>query len=267
MNEIFSIKLGTPELIIPVWNTCFGDSPEFISNFFEKLCARSLVMFYDHVPAAIVSFPDIGLFRTSAGAEYSMSYLYSLATLPKYRGLGLASELIKQAEQISRSDGIDMISLVPAEPSLFSFYARFGYHTFTWTEEKTFYLESFSDNIKFEKILYKRYSQLREDYLRAHSHVVFCEKLYEYIADQFSFYSGEGWCAAAEIGSDRALYIKECLGDTSMAASALMNHFAVSECRLRSPALSEHSRPFAMAKVLNKNICLPKDGYFGFCLD
>ena len=56
-------------------------------------------------------------------------YFYAAATDEKNRGRGYMAELIKRAKKKH-----DLIFLRPAEPSLISYYSRFGFKTATATE-------------------------------------------------------------------------------------------------------------------------------------
>jgi predicted acetyltransferase len=63
------------------------------------------------------------------GREVSASYVYAVATLPEWRGRGVAAALLKEAEALEKSRGTRVMMLVPQSASLFEYYRRLGYET------------------------------------------------------------------------------------------------------------------------------------------
>ena len=63
------------------------------------------------------------------GDAVPAAYLYAVCTAPALRGRGNCRLLLQEAEQDLKRQGICAAVLVPAEESLFGFYARFGYRT------------------------------------------------------------------------------------------------------------------------------------------
>lgn len=109
--------------ILHVWQVCFGDEDSFVHSF--------LARYY---------FPDCAFVRRDGGHVVSMAfvipcitelgptaYLYGIATLPGYRGKGLAREVIHEAVTAARSCGFAAAMLIPAEPALKPYYQQFGF--------------------------------------------------------------------------------------------------------------------------------------------
>ena len=109
--------------IIHVWQVCFGDEDSFVHSF--------LVRYY---------FPDCAFVRRDGGHVVSMAfvipcstemgptaYLYGIATLPEYRGKGLAREVIHEALTAARNYGFAAAMLIPADPELKPYYQQFGF--------------------------------------------------------------------------------------------------------------------------------------------
>jgi predicted acetyltransferase len=55
--------------------------------------------------------------------------MYACCTLPAYRGKGFMSVLIEESFQLATERGIEFLVLVPAEPSLYDYYSKFGFET------------------------------------------------------------------------------------------------------------------------------------------
>lgn len=62
-----------------------------------------------------------------AGELFSTSYFYALATLPEYRNRGTMGRLITDTLNDLYTSGGSLAVLIPAEPWLFDYYARFGF--------------------------------------------------------------------------------------------------------------------------------------------
>ena len=106
-----------------LWQRVFGDTREFVDLFLSDVYKpeNTLVRYADGRVAAMLHIVDI---KTSYGPT---GYLYAIATDPASRGRGLASELITEAVASLRERGYKAAMLIPSEPSLKDFYARFGF--------------------------------------------------------------------------------------------------------------------------------------------
>ncbi len=106
-----------------LWQRVFGDTREFVDLFLSEVYKpeNTLVRYADGRVAAMLHIVDI---KTSYGPT---GYLYAIATAPASRGRGLASELITEAVASLRERGYKAAMLIPSEPSLKDFYARFGF--------------------------------------------------------------------------------------------------------------------------------------------
>lgn len=112
-----------------VWRSSFGDYDDYINLFMKNRLASSVPLVCK-VDGKIVSV----LYLLSGGVRFknkvlSAEYVYAAATLPEYRGKGYMAELLQEARKFSEAKGSDLICLVPASESLFSFYEKFGYTT------------------------------------------------------------------------------------------------------------------------------------------
>ena len=111
-----------------LWHEVFGDDYSFIELIFKKQYEKSILCFA-HIAdgKAVSAFYLIENTLKLEGDSYNGYYLYAAATLPGYRKEGLMSELIKEALAYCRAKGIDFVSLVPSEDSLYAYYSRFGF--------------------------------------------------------------------------------------------------------------------------------------------
>lgn len=112
-----------------LWEQVFGDKAEAIALFLDGCKALADVYVYEQggeIRSALYVLPAsmaLGGTLTRAG------YIYAAATLPQVRGQGIMSSLLKEAADGARKDGLSFLTLRPANPPLFDYYAKHGYDT------------------------------------------------------------------------------------------------------------------------------------------
>ena len=110
-----------------LWTMVFEDAPDFQREFYALTgLSGPLVLLEDGQLQAMLALPEVAL-NFSAGWRVKGGYIYALATRPQARGRGYAGQLLQYACQVLRSQGADCILTVPAQPSLFSFFAKNGF--------------------------------------------------------------------------------------------------------------------------------------------
>ena len=65
------------------------------------------------------------------------AYIYGIAAFRRCRGRGVGSALIRAALEELEKRGYEAVFLVPAEPSLFGYYERFGFRAVSTIREQT----------------------------------------------------------------------------------------------------------------------------------
>ena len=84
-----------------------------------------LLICQDGHAVSMASFLDMNI---RDGEEWKPAkYVYSVATLPEYRGRGYAAKILKKAEEIFNMP----LVLVPAEKELVGYYRKVGFGAFT----------------------------------------------------------------------------------------------------------------------------------------
>lgn len=110
-----------------LWKLCFNDSNAFIQLYFDKKYrndSTDIVLRQGRVVSALQRLPYS---MSYYGLTVPVAYLSGLCTHPEYRGNGLMSSLIRQAHRKMYEVGCWFSLLIPADESLVSYYARFGY--------------------------------------------------------------------------------------------------------------------------------------------
>ena len=161
------------------------------------------------------------------------AYLYGIAAFTEHRGLGIGSKLIQAALSHLKQQGYGSIFLVPAEPSLFGYYERFGFRTVSTIREESV---TAAAPLPIRRLDPEEYAKLRRAYLPEHSLLQEgpCLALLAGYAD---FYATDRAVAAVTDGM-----VWELLGDFSD-APGLIAALGLRTATVRTPG---PGRPFAM---------------------
>lgn len=111
------------EQIENIWETCFGDEKEYIRFYMEhRMTEENMLIIREEGKAvSMASFLPV---RYLCDGEYvDARYVYAVATLPEYRGRGLAKRILTFAQE---HYGQPLI-LAPAEESLMRYYETLGF--------------------------------------------------------------------------------------------------------------------------------------------
>ena len=225
-----------------LFTEAFGDGG-FTDLFFRTgyAPARCLAAFDGDLLAALHWF-DCSLEGQKA------AYIYGIAAFESYRGRGVGSALIRAALEELNKRGYEAVFLVPAEPSLFGYYERFGFRAVSTIRE---FPVSASAPLPLRKLTADEYAAARKKLLPAYSLLQegACLSLLSGYAD---FYATDR--AVAAVSGDM---VWELLGDEND-GPGLIAALGLPTAAVRTPG---PGRPFAMG--------LGTDGpiYLGLALD
>ena len=166
------------ESLVDLWSEVFGDDRSYIELIFNEEYKDSIICFAElEGDRAVSAFYLLENTLNFDNKLYHGYYLYAAATLVSYRKKGLMSALIKEAQAYCKETGIDFISLVPSEESLYSYYARYGFQKSMYRRSSNI---STSDSVKIKPCdYYKARSLLRGSYINL------TESTFSYAADCF----------------------------------------------------------------------------------
>lgn len=159
-----------------LWQSIF-DEDRFITNlFFEKIygfCKNPLIEENGQILSSAFLIPcEI--------EEYKGFYVYCALTRCERRGQGLMSKVLSLADETLKDGRGDFLLLVPAEKSLFDFYAKFGY---------TPYGYSFNTDIP------KAYTEISSEYSSVRkfcgTELKFPDSVVDFWADSVKHYGGK----------------------------------------------------------------------------
>lgn len=123
------------EKLKKLWKTCFGDSDEYIELFFrERFKAdECMVALCGDKPAGMLFLLPIT--AICSDECYPARYIYAVCTDPLFRNRSVSTKLLGAAHEYMAKNGIAMSLLVPAESSLFDYYAKRGFETEFYCKE------------------------------------------------------------------------------------------------------------------------------------
>lgn len=162
------------------------------------------------------------------------AYLYGVAAFRKHRGRSVGSALVKECVRVLQARGYEIVTLSPAEPSLFGYYARFGFRTVGTISEQTVCKGT---PIPVRRLTTEEYAALRRRYLPENAAVQegACLDLF---AGYASFHATANAVAAV---TENAVW--ELLGDFSE-APGMLAALGIDEATVRTPG---GEQPFVMA--------------------
>lgn len=126
-----------------LWKDTFHDSERYIDIVFDRYYSleNTFVRYHENrIIAALLSVGYEFQILTKEGKKENRRgmYLCGLATRPEWRGRGIMTEVMKEAETAAISRGYDMTFLIPADDELREYYRRRGYETAAWRSIETY---------------------------------------------------------------------------------------------------------------------------------
>lgn len=115
------------EKVKELWKLCFDDSEEFIDLYFRLRYNNDINLVIQSGEEVLAALQMLPYPMTFCGQEIKTAYISGACTHPDYRSRGVMHELLSQAFTKMLHGGIDVTTLIPAEPWLFDYYARHGY--------------------------------------------------------------------------------------------------------------------------------------------
>ena len=244
-----------------LWQACFGDTEAEVRAFWQALFDCTPVYLRrapDSSPAAMLCALPAELVGDD-GDAVPAAYLYAVCTAPALRGRGHCRLLLQEAEQDLAKQDVRAAVLVPAEESLFGFYARFGYRTVFTCRTET--VPAARGDCSITPLTPDGWQSLRELQLYD-SHLSYPPELLRWQetisrssgAGLYRIETGDAVCCAAAERDGETLLVRELLPDCPEAAAALADKLGCREASFRTAG--------GMAKSLD-GTPLPQRAYLG----
>ena len=111
------------EQVRTLWKEVFGDSEDFIEQFFGRYYSRENLLYIEE-NGTLQSMLHLVPFHYKGSR---IGVVYALATAPASRSKGYATLLLRRAVERATAEDYAAIALIPAEESLFAYYSRQGF--------------------------------------------------------------------------------------------------------------------------------------------
>ncbi len=110
-----------------IWKVCFDDDDDYIGLYFSQRYRAENTLVHSEAGRAVAMMTLLPVAIVTPEKVYEGRYVYAVATLPAFRGRGIASALTRRAGLHMKENGTDLAVVVPAASGLFDFYTRQGY--------------------------------------------------------------------------------------------------------------------------------------------
>lgn len=272
--------------IISLWQEAFGETRNEIKFFLEnKFKPKNTLIFDESGEIASMLFLLEGEMCIK-DTDYQAYYLYAACTAKKYRGRGFMSALLNAAKKAASDRNIRFISLLPAEDSLYNYYANFGYLPAFSKKVLTVKRCEMTDEIKlnFEPVSAASLENIRENSFKDIDRFKWDNDAVNFAFKHTKMYGGIGFVSRKGYALygviDSKLYVKECAFThenlTDIIAFLFDNHkvdeieFSLPynfECNLGKTVTKRNGMVLPVDSEAQNIIRGVKDAYLGLALD
>ncbi len=247
-------KCTDKKLLKSLWKEAFGDTDEFIEEFFNIAFAEN-------------RFNSVFIDNELAGALYwfdaeikgrKTAYIYAVATAKKHRGKGIASSLLNNTLNLLKEKGYEFSVLVPSSKELFRFYEKLGFYICGYVDSLS--AKKSDKKAEISKIGIEEYINLRSFY-NAENSIFMAKENIDFIKNQLMFFKGKDFICAITKHNNTVL-CKEILGNTENLGD-IVSALSADSGSFRTIG---NTNPFVMGYSLTQNSHLT-DIYFPFAFD
>jgi len=281
------------------WKNIFGSIGEesFFSHYYDpQLCMIAAI---DNIPAAVGYLIPFGNLLYN-GESIPCAMIYSIATLPDYRNMGLGSSVVRELIRLGCDTGYPVSVLCPLEDSLFNYYSkRTGFHDWFYINERIIKVEDIKNNSALQndlimtqviEISIEEYISIRENLLIGTTHIkhdINALKYQSLLCKELGggFYKIGNCCAVIECQTNGVVWVKELLTSEiikddfdnhrteNIVISSIKRAFPADEYIIRTPVKVNQGRRFGMIaysediKNMLNNTDSPAAPWYGMAFD
>ncbi|MCL2409423.1 MAG: GNAT family N-acetyltransferase [Oscillospiraceae bacterium] len=230
-----------------IWTSAFGagDESAFFSHYFKP--AYCLTAVCDGLPVSAGYLLPFGKLRSGNGESVSCAMIYGVAVLPRYRGRGFGTMVMRALVSLGREYGA--VALCPSDDGLFRYYRNCaGFCDWFYTREKRLISLPRVAASKVAAVALPEYGRLRENLLADSPHIEMDLHALGYQEILCHTYGGGIYmidtpggesCAVVEKQQNGTVWIKELLapvGCEDYAIASIAAAFPSKEYLVRTPA-------------------------------
>lgn len=118
-----------------LWQVCFEEERRYANFFFNNaFCPENCLVYrVGGQPAAMLHLLPASM--VCGGKAVRIHYVFACATAPEHRSHGYMSALLAYAALVGAQREEQFSAILPANPSLYAYYAKSGYQTFFERDE------------------------------------------------------------------------------------------------------------------------------------
>lgn len=267
MIEFFKSDKNDISQLKKLWLDCFDDTKEAVDLFFNE--NRSILRAFcakdnDKIVAA--------LYLLNAELNgYKAHYLCGASTKADYRSKGIMKKLIEYALETARQDGDKFSLLMPANESLYDYYARFGYSAECSVSKK---LYSRDELLNFDGYGTKTeydFEQLQRHYFKD-NFLLWNNSFKNFVCEYYRIYGTNVICTKncfaifEEDGGCAEVFYAVCDNESELAKILLENSSAENFMIFSKAKDNSDKEIYGMIKSLDNNLEIPKDVFIGITL-
>lgn len=249
-----------------LWLDCFEEKCEYVEEFLSLLPRTGSAV------AALCGAALCGsayvlddMFLSVHGKRQRCALIYAVAVDKSHRRLGMGEALVKRAVELAYERGAEIVTVLPAEDSLYGWYERSGgfvcrlYRQSLETEA--------ADMAMVDIISPEEYAKRRQELIKGENTVIYgaaCLELQQALCRSYggALYSCAGAIAAAyadgDVGIIQELLYPEGM-DAELFAAAVGFEMGVEQVRLLVPGDESNGKKYlaALGAELPDNCCWP----------
>ena len=179
-----------------LWQAVFGDPSSLLDRFFlllPQIGSCCIAESEGHIIGAAYILTDFVL-RNLGQTDRRCAYLYAVATEETWRGNGIGRAVSIGAADLGRNRGAEMICTLPAEKSLYDWYASILNLTHTSTRSVFFSRENSlliePESFSLRPVSESVYLSRREELLRKTPHIIPGTAVFSFQAELCRTYGG-----------------------------------------------------------------------------
>jgi predicted N-acetyltransferase YhbS len=179
----FSNRSDIPQ-IRNLMKIVFGDSDLYLDLFLKYKYKDNCALIEENGTIISAAFLLQATFH-----DVPILYVYACATHPKFRGKGLMNEILHFAHQISITQNLAGICLVPASVSLFTYYHKLGFENHFYNKKYVFDLSDFkilkSNTCRLSFISSEQYLMLRTKEFKIYNALEWDKNHYDLVEKEY----------------------------------------------------------------------------------
>ncbi|MCC8015768.1 MAG: GNAT family N-acetyltransferase, partial [Eubacterium sp.] len=187
------------EDLLRLFNICFPGEENFGEYFFKN----------HFFPKNTLVDEEKGVIRGSAmmlpyyiEGVGEVTYLYSVDTLPEFRGQGVCKGILEYSHKIDFEKGRKTSILIPGGKDLFDFYKKLGYEVSSCVDEKEFTVLNENASFELKECTPKELEAFYKSHFKGRKAIRRSEK---YFADQIKLFNTFGGGCSGLYNNDNLL--------------------------------------------------------------